>query len=102
MDAELYGPDVGWVGASELVLRRLLPIADEGLTALGLSEKVRAHYLGVIEGRCVTRKTGASWQRAQVVRHEDAGLSRPEALVAMLGRYVENMRGGNPVHTWPV
>lgn len=102
MDAELYWPDVGSVGAADLVLRRLLPIADEGLTSFGLSPKARAHYLGIIEGRCVTRQTGASWQRAQVLRYEDAGLSRPEALVAMLERYVENMREGNPVHTWPV
>ena len=102
MDAELYWPGVGFAGADELVLRRLLPIADEGLAAFGLSAKARDRYLSVIEGRCVTRQTGASWQRAQVVRHENAGLSRPEALAAMLRQYVENMREGSPVHTWPV
>ena len=102
MDAELYWPGVGFAGADELVLRRLLPIADEGLAAFGLSAKARDRYLSVIEGRCVTRQTGASWQRAQVVRHENAGQSRPEALAAMLRQYVENMREGSPVHTWPV
>ncbi|MHA4851542.1 glutamate-cysteine ligase family protein [Rhodococcus sp. MSC1_016] len=102
MDAQMYWPGVGTLGADELVLRRLLPIADQGLAAFGLSQKARDRYLSVIEGRCLTRQTGAAWQRAQVVRHEDAGMNRRDALAAMMRQYVENMRDGSPVHTWRV
>lgn len=102
LDAELYWPDIGWVGAAELVLRRLLPLADEGLTAFGLSAAARERYLSVIEGRCITKQTGAAWQRAQVARREDAGESRTVALAGMLGDYVTNMREGDAVHTWAV
>ncbi|MFZ2173035.1 MAG: glutamate-cysteine ligase family protein [Rhodococcus sp. (in: high G+C Gram-positive bacteria)] len=102
LESELYWPDVGWVGADELVLRRLLPIADRGLEAFGLSQKARDRYLSVIEGRCLNRQTGAAWQRAQVLRHEEAGLGRREALSSMLAQYVLNMRDGSPVHTWAV
>ena len=73
LDATLYWPEIGWVGADELVLRRLLPLADEGLADFGLSAAARDRYLGVIEGRCMNRQTGAAWQREQVAHAEGLG-----------------------------
>lgn len=101
MDARLYWPETGWVPPDELTLRRLLPMAHEGLQECGVSDTVRENYLGVIEERCVRRRTGASWQRAMVTRLEDQGYDRDAALQGMFGRYVELMHAGNPVHTWP-
>jgi len=100
LDATLYWPEIGWVGADELVLRRLLPLADEGLADFGLSAAARDRYLGVIEGRCLNRQTGAAWQREHVARAEASGADRSTALTGMLRGYVENMRTGDPVHTW--
>ncbi|NLE80808.1 MAG: glutamate--cysteine ligase [Rhodococcus sp.] len=102
MNAQLYWPDVGKVRVDELVLRRLLAVADEGLTSYGLDAQARDRYLGVIEGRCRTRQNGATWQRDQVAKREAAGQSRDQALAGMLGDYVTHMRSGEAVHTWPV
>lgn len=102
MGAQLYWPGIGWVPPDELVLRRLLPLAHEGLRACGVSDEARERYLGVIEARCLTRRTGSQWQRDTVALLEDQGADRDAALSAMLGRYVELSHTGEPVHTWPV
>ncbi|MBD0861806.1 glutamate--cysteine ligase [Gordonia sp. zg691] len=101
-ESQLYWPNVGWVRPDELVLRRLLELAEQGLTSYGLSEKARARYLGVIEGRCVSRQSGSVWQRHAVAAREKAGESRAEALNGMLRDYVTHMHEGEPVHTWEV
>jgi hypothetical protein len=102
MHAQLYWPGIGWVPSDELVLRRLLPMAHEGLRACGVSDAVRERYLGVIEQRCLVRRTGASWQRDTVALLQERGADRDAALTDMVKRYVELMHTGEPVHTWPV
>ena len=91
---------MGWVRPDELTLRRLLPLADDGLRAFGVSSKARARYLSVIEGRCVTRQTGSVWQRRAVAAREQAGEDRTTALRGMLADYVTHMHEGEPVHSW--
>jgi len=101
-DARLYWPGWGWVPPDELVLRRLLDMAHDGLRSCGVSEVVREHYLGVIEQRCLTRQTGATWQRDQVAQLEQRGASRETALTRMARRYAELAETTAPVHTWPL
>ncbi|MEO6880619.1 MAG: glutamate-cysteine ligase family protein [Mycobacteriaceae bacterium] len=101
-DGQLYWPELGWVRPDELVLRRLLPLAHAGLRTLGVSDAARERYLGVIEGRCLTRRTGSVWQREMVAALQDAGADRATALAQMLGRYTELMHSNAPVHEWPV
>ena len=100
--ARLYWPDWGWVGPDELVLRRLLEMARDGLRSCGVSEQVGDHYLCVIEQRCLLRRTGASWQRETVARLEERGVDREAALSRMVHRYAELAETAEPVHTWPV
>lgn len=102
MGAQLYWPDVGHVRPDELTLRRLLPLAARGLDSFGVSGKAKSRYLGIIEGRCVSRQTGAVWQRRAVAAREAAGESRGQALHGMLLDYVALMHEGEPVHTWPL
>jgi hypothetical protein len=103
MDAQLYWPGMGTVPASELVLRRLLPLAYEGLDRWGVDPAERDRLLGVIERRCVTCRNGARWQVDTVHRlARENHLERDEALRGMLSRYVEHMHGNTPVHEWPV
>ncbi|MQA16178.1 MAG: glutamate--cysteine ligase [Pseudonocardiaceae bacterium] len=101
MDAHLYWPGMGWVPPDELVLRKLLPLAHEGLRSHGVSDAARQRYLGVIEQRCVARRTGSTWQRDAVLALSDRTADRGAALAGMLHHYVEHMHTNQPVHTWP-
>ena len=101
MNAHLYWPTIGWTRPDELVLRTLLPLAHEGLRNCGMSDAARERYLAVIEQRCITRRTGASWQRTTVQTLTNQGADRPGALAAMLRGYLEHMHSNQPVHTWP-
>ncbi|NYG56166.1 glutamate-cysteine ligase family protein [Nocardioides perillae] len=103
IDATVYWPGVGQVGATELVLRRLLPLAHEGLEAWGVDADERDRYLGIVEQRCLTGTNGASWFARRY--HERVGDaagagSRGDALRATLGEYRTRMHTNEPVHTW--
>src|SRR5688572_1874546 len=64
IEARVYWPGLGEVPAAELVLRRLLPLAYEGLDRWGIAGADRDRLLNIIERRCVTLRNGASWQSA--------------------------------------
>ena len=103
LDAQLYWPGVGDTPVSELILRRLLPLAHEGLARWGVDEAVAARLLGIIEQRCLTGQTGAVWQMSTVAELTSRnGLDRREALRQMTQRYIEHMHSNEPVHTWSV
>jgi gamma-glutamyl:cysteine ligase YbdK (ATP-grasp superfamily) len=102
LDARVYWPGVGEAPVSELVLRRLLPAAHEGLAAAGVAATDRDRLLGVIERRCVTMQNGAAWQAAAFHRLYDGGLERVEALRRMTVLYREHMHANEPVHDWPL
>jgi hypothetical protein len=99
-DAQLYWPGIGWIPPDELVLRVLLPLAHEGLRRSDVCDEARERYLGIIEQRCLTRRTGAAWQREYVLRAEERGAERETALNRMLNRYLELSATETPVHTW--
>jgi hypothetical protein len=98
--ADVYWPGVGQVKATELVVRKLLPLAAEGLRLWEVDESEIGRLLDIIERRCLRAANGATWQTAEVARREAAGDSRREALRRMLGRYLELMHSNEPVHTW--
>ncbi|KGN38642.1 glutamate-cysteine ligase family protein [Knoellia subterranea] len=102
IDARLYWPGFGQVGADELVLRHLLPLAHQGLEEWGVSQAVRERFLGIIEARCQAGVNGATWQTDAVQRFEDKGSDRRTALHQMLELYAEHMGTNEPVHTWPL
>lgn len=100
IESRLYWPGFGELPADELVLRRLIPMAEEGLASWGVGQGVRDRYLGIIEDRCRTGQNGASWQIACVDALEARGKDRRTALSEMLGMYLEHMHSNEPVHTW--
>ncbi len=102
IDAKLYWPGFGDIGADELVLRHLLPLAHEGLTEWGVSVAVRDRYLTIIEERARRGVNGATWQTDAVAAFEARGSDRVTALKQMLAAYVDNMHTNEPVHTWPL
>jgi gamma-glutamyl:cysteine ligase YbdK (ATP-grasp superfamily) len=102
IEARMYWPGLGEVPAAELVLRRLLPLADEGLRRWGVDADVRDRLLGMIERRCVLMRNGASWQSEVFHQlYDERGMGRAEALREMTLRYREHMHSNEPVHEWP-
>ena len=102
LDAHLYWPGLGEAPAAELVLRRLLPLANDGLARWGVDQGDADRLLGIIEQRCLTGRTGASWQIGSVAAlSAGRGADRAEALRLMTQSYIENMHANQPAHTWP-
>jgi hypothetical protein len=103
IEARVYWPGIGEVPAAELVLRRLLALAHEGLSRWGVDSSDADRLLGIIERRCVLLRNGASWQ-SEMFHHlyDDKRSKRPEALREMTTRYREHMHSNVPVHDWPV
>src|SRR5690606_34757822 len=89
IDAEVYWPGVGRVRATELVVRRLLPLAREGLAAWGVAEEEASRYLDIIEQRCLGATNGADWFARQMQQRREE--ERYDALRAVLGEYRARM-----------
>ncbi|HEV7936184.1 MAG TPA: glutamate-cysteine ligase family protein [Actinomadura sp.] len=103
IEALLYWPGLGDVPATELALRRLLPLAHKGLDEWGVEPARRDRLLGIIEQRCLSGRTGSTWQIDTVRAIEgSSGVDRREALRLMTRRYIELMNTNEPVHTWPI
>jgi hypothetical protein len=103
IDARLYWPGLGEVPVTELVLRRLLPMAFEGLERWGVEPGDAKRLLGIIEQRCLCCRTGSTWQ-TEAVRTLSSGrrrLDRQEALRQMTLGYIERIQTNEPVHSWP-
>ncbi|NYT92509.1 glutamate--cysteine ligase [Salinispora sp. H7-4] len=103
IEAQVFWPGLGYLPVTELVLRRLLPLAHHGLDRWGMDPTERDRLLGIIEQRCLTGRNGASWQVATLNRLESADrLGRPEALREVLRHYVDLMHSNRPAHEWPI
>jgi hypothetical protein len=98
IEASIYWPALGEVKATELVLRRLLPMAHQGLASWGVATDESDRLLGIIEQRCVKGVNGASWFVDRM--HARRGQDRYDALRATLLEYRERMHSNEPVHTW--
>ena len=101
LDAEVYWPGAGQVPVTELVLRRLLPLAAEGLDHWEVAPAVRDRLLGIIEQRCLTGRNGAAWQAATFHRlYDSTSLDRHDVQRRMTKEYIEHMHSNEPVHAW--
>jgi gamma-glutamyl:cysteine ligase YbdK (ATP-grasp superfamily) len=98
IEAQIYWPGVGQVRATELVLRRLLPMARRGLETWGAASDEIDRLLGIIEQRCLLGVNGAEWFVDRV--HRAGAQDRYDALRATLQEYRQRMHTNEPVHTW--
>jgi hypothetical protein len=100
--AQLYWPGLGTAPVTELVLKRLLPMAQQGLAEWNVDTAVSDRLLGAIERRCIAHRNGAEWQAETFHRIDEQRqpLDRRDALREMLRRYSENMHANEPVADW--
>ena len=96
----LYWPGIGEVPATELVLRRLLPLAHAGLDSWGVDagrpRPAARHHRGALHDRASTARRGRSRPSAARSRRAPTG----SRLRRMLERYIPSMHSNEPVHTW--
>jgi gamma-glutamyl:cysteine ligase YbdK (ATP-grasp superfamily) len=103
IEARVFWPGVGEVPVAELVLRKLLPLAHQGLEEWGVDTADKDRLLGIVEQRCLRQANGASWQAAQFHHgYETLKLDRADALRRMTCRYRDLMHSNAPAHEWPV
>jgi CBS domain-containing protein len=87
------------IPARELILNELLPIAHSGLKLCDVKDEDRIHYLGIIEERVRSAKTGARWILDSYSALRKDGL--PDACASILTKQmIENQKSNRPVHEW--
>ncbi|HVK84866.1 MAG TPA: glutamate-cysteine ligase family protein [Kofleriaceae bacterium] len=87
------------IGARALILERLLPLAQAGLRRQHVDDADVTKYLGVIEERVRTARTGARWALASwnSLRDRSTPGERANAIVAAT---VQRQLSGRPVSEW--
>ncbi|MBA3540640.1 MAG: CBS domain-containing protein [Deltaproteobacteria bacterium] len=87
------------ITARELVLERLLPLAQAGLRRQGINDADVTRYLGVVEERVRSGRTGARWQLSSwnSLRDRSTPSERSNALVAAT---VARQQTNRPVSEW--
>jgi CBS domain-containing protein len=87
------------LGAPTLVLDKLLPLAEAGLTGCGVDAKDITRYLDVIRRRVDRRATGAWWLRASLAAMKPGG-TPAERMAALTAATARRQWEGKPVHEW--
>lgn len=87
--------------ASSLILDHLLPLARQGLQSAGVDTTDINKYLGVIDERVQSGRTGAQWTLQSLSDTEGCGLkdTRYRMLTSTI---LQRQKEGKPVHTWPI
>ncbi len=87
------------ISVTNLVLDRLLPLAEAGLRRQGVIEDDIKRYLGVVEHRVRTARSGARWLAGSwnALKDKAAPGERSNALVAAT---VQRQQTGRPVAEW--
>ena len=99
MGAHFIWLDGEELSASQLVLDRLLPIAEAGLKRQGILDEDVKRYLGVIDARCRSGRTGSRWLLSSwnALKDQAASGERSNALVAAM---INRQASGRPVSEW--
>ncbi len=87
------------ITALQLILDRLLPIANAGLEAAGVDAADRERYLGILERRVRSGRTGSKWLLFSLAAMKDEG-TLGERLNALTMATVARQRAGIPVSQW--
>lgn len=77
----------------------MLPLAEEGLSELGVNDQEIARTLGIMRKRIASLTSGARWQRRMLARV--AASEGPErACLGMLDNYLRELSRGVDVAEW--
>ncbi len=101
LGAHFRWPGRHHVSAQELLLEELLPLAREGLQMVEVDSSDADRYLGVIEERVRSLKTGSQWliDSLAALKTEGPG-KQPECLAALVAATAARQSQRRPVHEW--
>jgi CBS domain-containing protein len=99
LEAHCTWPGEGVICAAQLIDHVLLPLAREGLADVGLDPAEIDRYIGVIEQRVRTGRTGARWMLDSFERLRDR-CPIPQTLRAIVAATWQRQQEGRPVHEW--
>lgn len=103
LDAQLRWVDGRSHPAARLILDELLPAAKRGLEAMEVDQDDVDHYLGVVEARVRSERTGARWALDSLFAMKAAGETAPEVrLRALVQGMLDGQLRGAPVSDWPL
>jgi CBS domain-containing protein len=100
LDAQFTWIDGQVLPARELILRELLPLARTGLREAGISGADSDRYLGVIEERVQSGRTGSQWLLRSLADMQDTSESKDALLSALTAATARRQWEGSPVHEW--
>lgn len=100
MDTKLRWAGGKQYSSADLILKHLLPIAKHGLDKAKIDAKDSEYYLGIIEERAKSGKTGARWILDSYSNLKAAGTPRDEISSAITAAMVKNQYNATPVHEW--
>ncbi|MEO0895424.1 MAG: CBS domain-containing protein [Bacteroidota bacterium] len=89
------------IGACELIVKELIPIAREGLKARKINPEDIDKYLGVVEERARRNATGARWM-LRTYSNFMSETSREQALSSLTSAIKEGQRSDKPIHEWNI
>ncbi len=101
LDSQIYWLDGQVRPARDLILEELLLRARDGLQALGVADRDRDHYLGVIEERVDTGRTASRWLLDSLGAMNGDGTTT-ERLMQLTASLKSHQEQGEPVHRWPL
>lgn len=87
------------LSATELILDKLLPYAEEGLVERKVDQADIDKYLGIIRDRAKKHMTGARWQLRAYTKLKES-ITSDEAAAVLTACIVKNQENDMPVHTW--
>lgn len=99
LNAQFYWFDGKTIPAGRLICDRLIPMAEEGLKVLGLDEADIDRYLGVLDERVRSYRTGAQWIVQSLTDMRGRG-TLGERLNALVAAMASRQKDKLPVSKW--
>ncbi len=99
LDTKLNWVNGSKLDASELIVKELIPISKQGLSARNVPADEIELYLGIIEERVKEGKTGSSWI-VDSFNRLGREATKQEAIVSLTAAMYKRQKKGDPVHMW--
>ncbi len=99
LGARLYWLDDEEMLATPLLLEKLLPMAQSGLNRAGVDPEDSARYLGILDQRIRTGRTGSRWMLQSLAAMQERG-NQGARLTALVAATIARQRTDRVVSEW--